>query len=185
MHSMTISPEDLLGKLLAEYHLPLSAKGTHSDFFAGLTASEKTEVFSAKQGLFKSMFSLAKKITAPENPQNYIVDFACFLIAIDLAKRPSFHKNRQLEGGVFPDFTEVYIRDKKKTHVTKNYVEIKSHFYEKIKKWRAEKVGWRRIAEGINKSSAGIDINFTTLMRIYRKIELENAQIQDKKNESK
>ena len=168
-----ISSDELLAKLLKEYHLSFSAIGTHPFFFSGLTPTKKTEVFRCTQELFTPLFASAKKHTESDNPLNYVVDFACFLIAIDMAKRPSFHKNRQLAGADFPDFTEVSIRDKKKTHETKNYLLIKDHLFEKIKQWRADKVGWRTIAEGIKKSSEEIDINFTTLRRIYKKIELE------------
>ncbi len=174
MHSMTNSEEELLAKLLASHHLPLSAEKTHPAFFSGLTASEKAEVFLTKQGLYRPLHRLAKDVSSPENPPSHVVDLAAFLISIDFAKRPSFHKNRQLEGGIFPDFTEAYIRDKMRTRSSKNYSFVKAHFYEKIKKWRAEKIGWRRISEAIAKSPAGLDINWTTLMRIFKKIEKES-----------
>lgn len=161
----------LLRKLLAVRGLDDSAIETLPRFFTTLTVDEKAEVFLAKKGLYKPLHRQAKSVSKETSPPpSEIIDFASFIIAIDMAKRPSHYHYRKVEIDSIPDFASAFIDGQRRPRKRDQKRIIKMHFMGHIKKWKSDGMGLRTIAKAISKSPIGITISHTALDRIYKEI---------------
>jgi hypothetical protein len=174
---MVESQHELLTILLADRRISPAAISELSAFFSSLSDEEKSEVFKAKAGLFKPTIRKAREVD--DKPPAHIVDFASFLIAIDMSKRPSHYKNRKFEGEIIPDFLEAKMQSGRKRRSQKEAI-IKTHYMDKIEQWQDQGIGWRKIAEGLKNAPLQVSISATHLRRIFYKIidEREKAEFQ-------
>lgn len=169
---MTDRQDELIKFLLREHSIEHSSIDPLSDFFSGLSPEEKIEIFSAKYGLYQSVRRKANKNSLSDDLPllGPIIDFVTFYVAVDMAKRPSQHKNKKFAGEKAPDFTEAFISSlSRKARKAPKARIIEANFRERIKQWRSDGVSWRNIAEAINKSPVKVKITHPHLKRIYDK----------------
>ena len=180
---MNEAHHQLLGKILAVYDLQLSAAEDLPRFFSTLTVDEKAEVFLAKKGLFRPVLKQTKTFSGDTEIPNQIIDFATFLISIDMAKRPSHYLHRKLEIDEIPDFAKAFAQTQKRRPRRREQKSIiEKNFMGHIAEWKSDGLGLRKIAKSISKSPIGISISHTTLSKIYKEISSENtAELLNKK----